>query len=172
MSVIDIIIAALLLFGFIKGLLKGLFGEVASLVALVAGIYGSIHFSYFIKDQLVNHVSWEPRYISLASFGITFIIIVVSISLLGKILTKIADFAALGLINKILGGCFGALKIGLIMSVGLLFFDKLNTTFSIVGEEEIKESILFEPIKKVVPSIFPDLIKGLDSTVDNATKKI
>lgn len=166
MSVIDIIIAALLLFGFIKGLLKGLFGEIAALVALVAGIYGSIHFSYFVKNQLVEHVSWEPRYISLASFAITFIIIALSISLLGKLLTKIADFAALGLINKILGGCFGALKIGLIISVALMFFDKINKTIPFVGKEEVKQSILFEPIKQIVPSIFPDLIKGFDPTED------
>ncbi|MCB0383139.1 MAG: CvpA family protein, partial [Psychroserpens sp.] len=47
MAIIDIILGALLLFGLIRGFLKGLFVEVASLVALIAGVYGAIHFSNF-----------------------------------------------------------------------------------------------------------------------------
>ena len=45
MNVLDIIILVLLVLGLINGFRKGLFVEVASLVALVAGIYGAIHFS-------------------------------------------------------------------------------------------------------------------------------
>ena len=52
MTVLDIVLAALLLFGLIKGLMKGLFVEVASLIALIAGIYGAIHFSAFAFDFL------------------------------------------------------------------------------------------------------------------------
>ena len=48
MNVFDIIIASLLLFGFVRGIMKGLFLEVASLVALIAGVYGSIHFSLYL----------------------------------------------------------------------------------------------------------------------------
>ena len=132
MNTFDIIIAALLLFGFVRGLMKGLFVEVASLVALVAGVYGAIHFSYFIADWLKGSVSWDEKYISLAAFAETFIVIIITISLLGKILTKIADFASLGIINKILGGVFGALKIGLILSVIFIFFGKMNDTIPFV----------------------------------------
>ena len=114
MNTFDIIIAALLLFGFIRGLFKGLFVEVASLIALIAGVYGAIHFSYFVGNFLADRVSWEEKYITIVSFAITFAIIVLTIGLLGKLLTKIADFASLGLLNKILGGGFGALKIGII----------------------------------------------------------
>ena len=81
MNTFDIIIAALLLFGFIRGLLKGLFVEVASLVALIAGVYGAIHFSYFVGNFLADHVSWDARYITIVSFSITFAIIVLVISL-------------------------------------------------------------------------------------------
>ncbi|MDC1534429.1 CvpA family protein, partial [Polaribacter sp.] len=52
MNIFDIVIAALLLFGFVRGIMKGLFVEVASLAALIIGVYGSIHFSYFISDYL------------------------------------------------------------------------------------------------------------------------
>ncbi|CAL2106563.1 membrane protein required for colicin V production [Tenacibaculum sp. 190524A02b] len=172
MGTFDIIIAALLLFGFVRGLMKGLFVEVASLVALVAGVYGAIHFSYFIGDWLKNSVSWDEKYISLAAFAGTFVVIIIVIALLGKVLTKIADFASLGVLNKILGGVFGALKIGLILSVLFIFFGKMNNTIPFVSQESLDESILYKPVKKIAPTIFPSIIKDeekkeQDSDMDN-----
>lgn len=159
MNIFDIIIAALLIFGFVRGLMKGLFVEVASLVALVGGVYGAIHFSYFIGNFLEEYVSWKEEYISLAAFAGTFVVIIVVIALLGKMLTKLADFASLGIINKILGGAFGALKIGLILSVVFIFFGKMNDTIPFIKKETLEESILYKPVKKIAPIIFPSIIK-------------
>ncbi|PQJ21208.1 CvpA family protein [Tenacibaculum sp. SG-28] len=162
MTTFDIVIAVLLLFGFVRGLLKGLFVEVASLVALIAGVYGAIHFSYFIGDWLQDSVSWDEKYVSLAAFAGTFILIVIAISLLGKVLTKLANFAALGILNTILGGVFGTLKIGLIVSVVFIFFDKINSTIPFVEKEKLEESILYTPVKKIAPTIFPSIIKDIE----------
>ncbi len=159
MNIFDIIITIVLLFGFIRGIIKGLFVEVASLTALVAGVYGSIHFSYFASDFLKKYVSWKSEYISLTSFAVTFIIIIVIIALLGKLLTKLANFAALGLINKITGGIFGALKLGVILSVLFIFFEKINTSFAFVEKEQLEQSILYKPVKQIAPMIFPAVIK-------------
>jgi len=159
MNTFDIIITALLLFGFIRGLFKGLFIEVASLVGLIAGIYGSIHFSHFIKDFLITQVSWEEKYITIISFAITFIIIVLVITLIGKLFTKIADFASLGILNKLLGGIFGALKIGLLLSVILLIFSKLNNKIPFISNEQQENAVLYNPLKNLAPAIFPEFVK-------------
>lgn len=158
-NIFDIIIASLLLFGFVRGVIKGLFVEVASLVALIGGVYGAIHFSYFIGDFLKESVSWSEEYISLAAFAGTFVIIIIVIALLGKMLTKIADFASLGILNKILGGVFGALKIGLILSVIFIFFGKMNNTIPFIEKETLEKSLLYKPVKKIAPTIFPSIIK-------------
>ena len=171
MNTFDIIIAALLLFGFVRGLMKGLFVEVASLVALVAGVYGAIHFSYFIGDWLKDSVDWDEKYISLAAFAGTFVVIIVVIALMGKILTKIADFASLGILNKILGGVFGALKIGLILSVIFIFFGKMNDTIPFVSQESLNESILYKPVKKIAPTIFPSIIKDGEEEKENTNSE-
>ena len=165
MNIFDIVIAALLIFGFVRGVIKGLFVEVASLAALIGGVYGAIHFSYFIGDFLKEAVSWDQEYVSLAAFAGTFITIIVTIALLGKMLTKLADFAALGVINKILGGVFGAIKIGLILSVVFIFFGKMNDTIPFVKKETLDESILYAPVKKIAPTIFPSIIKNEDELV-------
>ncbi|WP_299528128.1 CvpA family protein [uncultured Lutibacter sp.] len=166
MNTFDIIISALLLFGFIRGLFKGLFVEVASLVALIAGVYGAIHFSYFVSNFLSEYVSWEERYITIISFAITFAIIVLAIGLLGKLFTKIADFASLGLVNKLFGGVFGALKIGLILSVVLLIFTKLNNSIPFISSEQKEVSILYEPVKNLAPMLFPNFLKVVEEETE------
>lgn len=159
MNVLDIVLGALILFGLVRGLMKGLFVEVASIVALILGIYGAIHFSNFVAEFLESRVEWDEQYINITAFAITFIIIVIAIAMAGKALTKLADFAALGILNKLLGGVFGALKIGLILSIILIVFNRLNSTLPLVEEHEIKSSILYNPVKSIAPFIFPSIIK-------------
>ena len=174
MNVFDIVITVFLLFGFVRGLMKGLFIEIASLVALIGGVWGSIHFSYFIGDFLKESVSWSEKQISLAAFAITFILIIVVVSLLGRFLTKLADLAALGTVNKFLGGVFGLIKIGLVLSILFIFFDRMNSTISFIDKETLEESILYEPVKSIAPTIFPSIIKedGEEDVIDDILKEI
>jgi membrane protein required for colicin V production len=158
MGVIDIVLGALVLFGLVRGFMKGLFVEVASLVALLAGVYGAIHFSNFATEFLQNKTDWSEKTINITAFAITFVVIVLAIGLAGKALTKLADFAALGILNKLAGGVFGALKIALILSVVLNIFDKLNNTIPFLDEETKQDSAFYEPVKSVFPLIFPNLL--------------
>jgi len=176
MNVFDIVITVFLLFGFVRGLMKGLFIEVASLVALIGGVWGSIHFSYFIGDYLEESVSWSEKQVSLVAFAITFVIIIVVVSMLGKFLTKMADLAALGFVNKALGGVFGLIKIGLVLSVIFIFFHRMNGTISFVDKETLDNSILYSPVKSIAPTIFPSIIKedGMqdDDVIDDLIKEV
>jgi len=166
MTVIDIVLGALILFGLVRGFMKGLFVEVASLVALVAGVYGAIHFSNFAAEFLESRVDWNEKTINITAFAITFVAIVLAISLAGKALTKLADFAALGVLNKLLGGVFGALKIGLILSVVLMVFNNLNKTIPFVEQDDLNDSVLYEPVRSLAPMIFPNL--GSDKKTSEA----
>ena len=167
MAVIDIVLGALILFGLIRGLFKGLFVELASIIALVGGVYGAIHFSYFVANFLENKTEWEEKTINITAFAITFVVIILLISLAGKALTKLADFASLGILNKLLGAVFGALKIGLILSVLLIVFDKMNNTITFVDEENIEDSLLYKPVKGLAPMIFPSIIKSGEEEFEN-----
>lgn len=169
MTVLDIILLVLLLFGLINGLRNGLFVEVASLVALIAGVYGAIHFSDFAADFLMSKVDWNEKTVNIIAFAITFIVIVLVITLAGKALTKIADFAALGIVNKLLGGIFGLLKFAVILSVILIIFDSLNKNLPFTNKEDLEDSMLYEPIKSFVPTIFPIILekKSSEDEVEN-----
>ncbi len=154
MSFLDIVIGILLVWGLYKGLKNGLFVEIASLIALIAGIYGSIHFSYITADYLSQSFDWGEQYVKVASFLITFFLIVIAVQFAGKFLTKIADFAMLGLLNKIAGAIFGVLKVAVILGALLIFFERLTASFSFINEETKKESIFYEPIKEIGALVF------------------
>lgn len=166
MSTIDVILAALLLFGLVKGFMKGLFVEITSLVALVLGLYGAIHFSYFMADFLKDRLDWTEKYIQIIAFASTFVLIVLLISLSGKLLTKLADAASLGILNKVFGAVFGFVKVGLILSVVLIVFDKLNRNLPFVNEEKLEASILYKPVKNLAPMIFPSILEKESEAVN------
>jgi membrane protein required for colicin V production len=100
--------------------------------------------------------------IQIVSFAGTFLIILLALALLGKTLTKIADTIALGLFNKILGAIFGFLKFALILSIVFIVYDQIHSSLKFVDKKKVRQSILFEPVKKLAPTIFPNLVKVVE----------
>lgn len=163
MNFLDIILGLFLLWGLWKGLKNGLFIEIASIIALIAGIYGAIHFSYYAGNYLAQNMEWDERYINIAAFIITFIAIVLVVHIAGKFLTKIADFALLGLLNKIAGGIFGVLKVAVILGALLVFFDRANSSVGLLKNETVQQSVLYEPIKEIGAFVFNKVLKEKES---------
>jgi membrane protein required for colicin V production len=161
MNVFDIVIVVLLILAFVRGIIKGLFSEIASLIAVVAGVFVAIHYSNYLEFYLVNStfVDWSDQTNRIVAFSITFLAVVLLIIFIGKLLTKIADITALGMINKFLGGVFGVLKVALILSIIFIFFGRVNSTIPFITKETLDESMLFYPIKSIAPELFPTIIK-------------
>lgn len=161
MSVFDIIIIAIILFAFVRGVMKGLFAEVASLVAIIAGIFVAINYGHHLEYYLVNSkaIDWSDKTNRIVAFAVTFLAVVIGVIFVGKILTKLADITALGLLNKILGGVFAVLKIGLILSVIFTFFGSVNNTIPFISQKSLDESVLYHPIREIAPTLFPSIIK-------------
>ena len=171
MSVLDIALLVLLVLGLARGFSRGFFVELASLIALIAGVYGAFHFSNFAASFLKDRVDWNENSVNIMAFVITFVVIVLAISLAGKALTKIADFAMLGLLNKILGAIFGGLKVAFMLSVILIVIDKMNANVPFVKEEDKQESVLYTPIKSLVPTLFPNVIVNGKPIGDDLNKE-
>ncbi|HDZ05331.1 hypothetical protein LCGC14_0069730 [marine sediment metagenome] len=173
MGLLDILLGLPLIWGLWKGYKNGLFMEIASIVALVAGIFGAIHFSYITGNYLSEHLDWDERNMSIIAFIITLVLIIIIVNLAGKILTKVANFAMLGLLNKIAGGIFGVLKVAILLGAAFMFFDRMDNTFSLIKEETKQESILYQPIKDIGALIFDTVLRSevlpKDSTEEPVT---
>lgn len=159
MNTVDIVLALILLYGLVRGFFRGLLAEIASLVGIVAGIYGAIHFSYILSDFFSENMNWDSEYVNLIAFAITFVLIVFLISLAGKILTKMAGFAALGIVNKLLGAGFGLLKMAFIASVIIMFFAATNEEIELVSKEKLEDSKLYAPVRVIAPAVLPSILR-------------
>ena len=157
---LDVFLGLPLIYGLYKGLKNGLIIELASIVALIAGIYGIMHFSYIASDYLTARMSWDARSIKLTAFAITFLAIVIVVHLLGKFLTRLAHLTALGILNTIAGGIFGMLKVGLILGALLVFFERANGAMGLVESETLLHSYLYGPIKELGAVVFDRILES------------
>ena len=169
MNYLDIILAVPLLWGLYKGISKGIIKELATLIALIAGIYGAVHFADNINPYLKEQFTIESSFLPIVSFAITFIIIVLAVKLIGFIIDKVVKAVALGIISRILGGVFGVLKTAFILSALLLIINTFDYYLKLIPIEQKKQSVLYKPISNMIPSIIPS-VKAGDSLIKEADK--
>lgn len=163
MNFIDIIFAALLVYALYKGIKNGLFVEAASLVALIVGVFVAIKFSHIIRSVLETKVSWNPKYIEITAFALTFIAVIIVIHISAKILTKIADYAYLGWVNRLAGAAFSILKTILALSVVIFLFEKVNVNNMLAKKETLNDSIFYNPTKEISTFVYPQIEEWYES---------
>ncbi|MDB4767920.1 CvpA family protein [Flavobacteriaceae bacterium] len=158
MSSFDIGLLVLGAFGFYKGYKNGILIELTTLLALILGFYGAQHLASYTARMLHEQFHWNPENLYLIAMGLTFICIVIGVYLLGKALTKVVSMILLGGINKILGGFFGILKIGVIISVliayGQQYFNVLEMLPSAVFENSVAIAHLEDFGRFLVQEVF------------------
>lgn len=159
MNTLDIILAIILAVGLVRGFFRGILAEVASIIGLIAGIFGAIHFSYIASDVLLKYVDWEMDYVNIVAFAITFIAIVIIVAIIGKVLTKIAGLAALGLVNKFLGAAFGTIKVAFLISLFIMLVNATDKNIGLLDKENLENSILYTPIQALAPALLPSILE-------------
>lgn len=156
--IFDIVIAAMLVWGAYKGFSKGLVKQLASLAALVIGLWGAYKFSDYTAGLFFPDAS-NP-YIPVISFAITFLILLVLINLLGKGLDQILKSISLNIFNRLFGGLFGVAMYAFIVSIILLVVNKIDQHMEFLPQKEINNSVLYVPLSNFAPAVFPYLDFG------------
>jgi membrane protein required for colicin V production len=157
MDIIDIVLAALLVFGLIRGLQNGLFVELASLVSFFIGIYIAVKFSYVVGDFLGDSITSSAKSGKVIAFVLTLIIVVIAIHLLAKVFSGIASFVFLGWLNKLGGAVFATIKTALLLGIVLSLFQKVNINDAILSKSTQEKSLLFNPLLKTSETLLPVL---------------
>ena len=157
MNYLDIILAIPLLWAVYRGFTKGLVIEVASLAALILGLWGAIRFSWFTTDVLTRQLEWTSPYLPVISFAITFIVIVIGVHLVARLVDKLVRAVALGPFNRILGVVFGVAKMGFILSIILVVVNGIDKNARFIPSEDREQSVLYGPVSLFAPALFPYL---------------
>ena len=160
MNWIDTAIVVILIISFVMGFINGLVKEVASLAALILGIWGAIKFSSFTAGKLYDFFDMTGQYVGIIAFIITFAIIVVLIHFIGILADKLVKAVALGFVNRILGIVFGVLKSVMIISVFFVVLNAIDSHRPFLPKETIEKSIFYNKIADIAPVIFPIIGEG------------
>jgi membrane protein required for colicin V production len=153
----DFIFAIFLLWSAYRGLTKGFLIMAASLAALVLGVWGAIRFSYLTAALLISYLGLQTQYLGLISFALTFVLIVILVHLLSRALDKLVKAVALGFANRLAGMLFGMLKTAFLISICLVLLNGINNRIPFIPEEHKENSLLYQPLSRLAPAIFPFL---------------
>lgn len=156
MNVLDIILLAPLAYAAFKGFKKGFIYEIFSLLALGLGIYGCLEFSGYATTHLTEYLDPESKWLPLVSYTVTFIAIVILVTLLGTFITKVVTWIQLGMINKLFGSLFGLVKAVFFVSTILMIFNTINSGITMLSPELMEESLLYEPLSGFILQVLPN----------------
>ena len=172
MNWIDIIIIILLVFGLARGFINGFIKELASLLALILGIWGAIKFSSFTAERLYDFFDMTGQYVGIIAFLITFVLIVIGVHFVGLVVDKFIEKISLGFLNSLLGLIFGVFKSALILSVIFTVLNAIDAKHKFLPRKQIEDSRLYSPIADIAPAIFPVIGEGgFDKSFDRLKKK-
>jgi membrane protein required for colicin V production len=155
MNWLDIVILCLAGVGLIKGLYDGVIRQVASLVAVIAGIYLCAGTAKWACGYLTKLDWFPPQITVMVSYIFGFILIVGFIILAGVIIHRVISVTPLSLFNHIAGGLLGLLMMVLFVSLVLNVIEMFDHD-SVILPQEIKiESRFYFYIKSIIPTVFP-----------------
>lgn len=153
MNYLDIIIIVLVLIFGIGGWRKGIIIEIATLLALILGLYGAFHFSDFTAEQLVQHVEINPKYLHLIAFAVTFIVVALVVHLIGRLVAKMVKNLNLGFIDKLGGFIVGVAK-GVLLCSLLVMALNVFKSHEILKDNVKKGSLLYPWVEAAVPYVY------------------
>jgi len=157
----DIILFIPLAWAAWRGFSKGLIIELASIAALIAGIYVAANFSELLGDLVQGWMESEASWIGYVAFFLTFIAVVFGVYALAKLLEKAVNLAMLKLANKLGGLLFGTLKMIIIVSIVLNLLSWLDQYAPVLRKTAPDRSLLFEPLLGAAPALLPVLTHSL-----------
>lgn len=129
-----------------KGLKNGLICELASIIALILGVWATVHYS----DVLAARMGEGQTYKIIAFAGI-FIATLVLVHFAGKLMEKVVKLMIPGFWNNLAGLLFGVAKVVIVFSVLLMFIEKVDTKQVILKPKFKTESFTYKYVKPVAP---------------------
>lgn len=126
MSKVDIILIIILIVGAVAGYKKGFLSELFTLLGIILGVLAGFKLMGAAMLMLDEHYDINENVLPYVAFGVVFLIVVIGISLLGKVFQSSLEKTVLGSADKIMGGLLGILKTAFMLSVLIWITSSLN----------------------------------------------
>jgi membrane protein required for colicin V production len=153
LNYIDYIILAILVLFLIQGYRKGIIIGLATIAALVLGIYVAVHFSNFLDTTLMEHLHPSRKWLPILSFSITFLVVVILVMIIAKLTEKLVDIVGMGFFNHIGGAALGLVKGVILISILLFLFQSIDSKGKWLTEKDKKGSFFYSQVAQVFPGL-------------------
>ena len=150
MSKVDIVIGIILLIGAISGYRKGFLMELFFLLALVLGVFLGFRLMGMGVEYLAKEFNADTAVLPYISFAIIFILVLVLVTLIGKMIKGSMDQTFLGKIDAAAGAVLGIIK----HAFGISVIIWLIEVFNVAPPEAWKEdSVLYPMAAQLAPTL-------------------
>ncbi len=156
-SSIDLILAVLLLWSLWRGFRKGFIVKIASVIALIAGVFAGFHGSDGLAQWLHDELDWPENILSLTAFILAFILVVIGVHILAKMIEKIVDISALGLLNKLAGMALGFIQMVCLLSILTFALDAVFGNRAWLPENAVNDAVIFPQVETAIEYVIPEM---------------
>ena len=168
LNTIDFIVCLVLGLAVWKGWRQGFIVQIGSLVALVVGLWLAARYGAVVGERLQLDESVRTA----GGFVVVLLGVMLSIAVAGRLLRRIFRFAGFGLLDIALGVAACAVKYLLLVSVLLTAFDRLNSSYSLVGQRTIDSSVSYRPLLRISEALFPMLERATEQATHLSDDKL
>jgi membrane protein required for colicin V production len=153
LNFIDYIIILILVLFIVQGYRKGIIISLASIAALVLGIYIAVHFSNYLDTTLMEHLHPSRKWLPIISFSITFLLVVIAVMLVAKLSEKLVDVVGMGFFNHIGGAALGLVKGIILISILIFIFNSIDPKGKWLNDRDKKGSFFYNHMQPVFPKL-------------------
>lgn len=126
---VDLILAAIILFGGISGFRQGFVLAILSFLAILLGVLGGFKLMGMAMLELEQRFDIDQTFLPYVAFAVVFIAIVIGVNLLGQLVKASISKTVLGAIDNVAGALVGLLKTAFMLSIVLWIWDSINLNF-------------------------------------------
>ena len=154
---LDIILFLPFVWAIYRGWVKGLILQLATLAALVIGIWGARILTDYLVPVLKLKYAVTSEYTHITVYAICLIVLFALVYFVGWLLTKFVKAVALGIPNRLAGVVFSVMKYGILMAFFCFYLDKMNNQFNFMDPTLPEGSFLYHPLLKASHWIYEHL---------------
>lgn len=155
MNTLDIILIICLSAALIEGLVRGFTEQIIALVSIIAGTWAAFKFSQLVCSMLQPYLQISEKVLYVIVFVLMIVVVILLLRLLGKVIKASIKFVMLGWLDRLLGAVFALLKASLIIGIIIILFNTINSSFHIVSESVMDNSVIYGPMKRFAYGVFP-----------------
>lgn len=147
MSILDLILSIFLFLGLFNGFRKGLTAQLAGLISVLILLMFGGAIAKILKNFLLENQVVSEAWIGIVSYGLTGVLVFLSLSIVAKLLNGIIKSIGLGILEKIGGAGLGFIKVFFIMTLFFYFFFPVNSKLGIIPQNSLNESFILNFVK-------------------------